>query len=43
MFWQRFEALVKKEEAVNLPKGVLIEPVSLDELIIYFHRGGNKS
>ena len=38
-----FEALVKKEEAVDLPKGVLIEPVSLDELIIYFHRGGNKS
>lgn len=37
-----FEALVKKEEAVDLPEGILVEPVSLDELIIYFHRGGSK-
>lgn len=37
-----FEALVKKEETVDLPEGILVEPVSLDELIIYFHRGGSK-
>lgn len=37
-----FEALVKKEEAVELPEGVLLEPVSLDELIVYFHRGGQE-
>lgn len=35
-----FEALVKKEEAMDLPAGTILEPVSLDELIIYFHRGG---
>lgn len=37
-----FEALVKKEEAVDLPEGMLLEPVSLDELIVYFHRGGQE-
>lgn len=38
-----FEALVKKEDASSLPEGVLLEPVTLDELIIYFHRGGHEA
>lgn len=35
-----FEAMLRKEHLEELPESILVEPVSLDELIIYFHRGG---